>query len=128
MSAMKNIKEKILYSFLFFLFLLIDQASKLSATDIFKNYDFAFSIKLPQTLIYSIYLILLAALGYWFINKAQKNWQNKIAFVLILSGALSNIVERIYLGYVRDFIYIYNGVFNIADFFIISGIVILIII
>jgi len=44
---------------------------------------------------------------------------------LILSGAIGNLIDRIFLGYVRDFIRIelFSFVFNLADLFITAGVV-----
>jgi lipoprotein signal peptidase len=44
---------------------------------------------------------------------------------LILAGAVSNVGERTIFGFVRDWVYIYTGVFNLADGYIILGIIIL---
>lgn len=123
---MKNIKEKVLFSFLFFLFVLIDQIAKYRfAGREFRNYFFAFSLHLPVWLMYLIYAILLAALVLWFIYSRKKTVLVKLAFTLVLAGALSNLTERIVLGYVRDFIYIYTGIFNPADFMIILGLLVM---
>lgn len=123
---MRNIKDKVLYSFLFFLFVAADQLSKyyFSGKE-FRNYYFAFSLHLPVWLMYFIYAILLAALLSWFISSKTKTQWIKISFILVLAGAVSNLVERIALGYVRDFIYIHTGIFNLADFMIILGLLIL---
>lgn len=48
------------------------------------------------------------------------------AFTLILAGALGNMIDRFYLGYVRDFIHFFVGnfnfpVFNIADSCVVIG-------
>lgn len=45
---------------------------------------------------------------------------------LIISGAIGNFIDRIFLGYVRDFISIrfFSFVFNIADMWITFGIII----
>ncbi|SRR5579885_3544949 len=89
----------------------------------FLNNKFAFSLPVPVVIMYVVYAAVMAAI----IIYLQKNWQklgqfHKIAWALILAGAISNIGERIALGYVRDFIYILNGIFNIADAYIILGI------
>ena len=44
---------------------------------------------------------------------------------MIISGAIGNLVDRIFLGYVRDFISIkiFSFVFNIADMFITFGVI-----
>lgn len=47
---------------------------------------------------------------------------NKIWFVLIMAGGLSNLIDRIRLGYVVDFIDLkFWPVFNLADVFITIG-------
>ena len=56
----------------------------------------------------------------------------KWGFIVIISGAVSNIIDRIYSGYVIDFIYLhykkfYWPAFNIADICITIGILMLII-
>jgi lipoprotein signal peptidase len=73
--------------------------------------------------IYAGALILI----FWYLAKHFFNFDSiqAWAWILILAGALANIGERIVLGYVRDFIYIFNGIFNFADGYIILGIVLL---
>ena len=124
-------KKNWLFAFLFVLLVAIDQLSKASARNIFINKQFAFSLPLPVFLMYAIYFTVLAGLAYYAakhyrVFSAAERW----AFALIFAGALSNVVERIVLGYVRDFIYIifyhWVGVYNLADGYIILGILILI--
>ncbi|MHB8870892.1 MAG: signal peptidase II [Candidatus Doudnabacteria bacterium] len=127
---MKNIKEKIIYSFLFFLSFFLDQATKhfvfkKQSALIFKNENFAFSLRIPTPLMYLTYIVLLTLLTNWFVKKQNKNILDKFGFVLILSGAVSNISERLFNGFVIDFIHIHTGVFNLADFFIMLGIILL---
>ena len=53
---------------------------------------------------------------------------SKTAFVLIFSGAIGNLIDRIMLNYVRDFLYfrlINFPVFNLADVFVVVGVMIL---
>src|SRR5436305_2041951 len=116
--------------FLFCVLILADQLSKQFAARVFRNYVFAFSLPLPVWLIYLIYAAVLFSIAYY----AAKNYKNftiavTLAWVLILTGAVCNVGERLFLGYVRDFIYIsffrWVGVYNLADFYIILGIIIL---
>ena len=96
--------------------------------ELFPNSNFAFSIPLPHLLIYSIYVLLLAGLIFWYTNLKNKTFLLSLGLTLILAGALSNIGDRLFLGYVRDFIYIFWGnVFNLADLYIIAGIILLLI-
>ncbi len=64
--------------------------------------------------------ILLCALLIWFLikNYSKLHTLIRIAFALILAGALGNLVDRVFLGYVRDMLYfvlIDFPVFNVAD-------------
>jgi len=46
------------------------------------------------------------------------NFWYKAAFILIFSGAMGNFIDRVFFGYVRDFIkldFINFAIFNIAD-------------
>ncbi len=94
----------------------------------FKNAQFAFSVPLPAGLIYIIYALVLGVLIiYVYRNYVGFRLANYMAWTLIFAGSLSNIGERIALGYVRDFIYFYGGgIFNTADIYIVLGVLILI--
>lgn len=53
--------------------------------------------------------------------------KNALGYSLILGGALSNTYERVFKGYVTDYIRIGNTVYNISDFMIFAGALLLII-
>lgn len=114
------------------LFIIIDQLTKLAAVrfswSIFYNNNFAFSLPVPLVLMYLIYFFILASIAIY-IYRTWKRFSNqqKFAWCLVCSGGLSNIGERIVLGSVRDFIPIINGMWNIADFFILIGLVLLLV-
>ncbi len=108
----------------------LDQFSKSLVVEPFRNYFFAFSIQLPVWVMYVIYLVAMAAIVKYLVKNFFKlNFSERLAWVLIFIGATSNIVERLVLGYVRDFIYIsfsrWTGVYNLADGYIIAGVIIL---
>ena len=132
-TQQKNESTKLMpFVFLFLALVFFDQAAKHFAHNIFRNAVFAFSIPLPVWLIYFVYAGVVLAMVYY--TATQYNFfsfTSKIAWTFIFAGAVSNIIERIFLGYVRDFIYIHflqlTGIYNLADFFIIIGIVILLI-
>ena len=68
-------------------------------------------------------------------TELKKNINNKIFVIslsLIISGALGNLIDRIFRGYVVDFISftLFNkemAIFNIADIFITIGVTILLV-
>ncbi len=118
------------FVFLFALLIITDQLAKKFASRVFENQNFAFSLPLPVWLMYVIYALVLGGLVYYTVKHyKQLNFIHRLAAVLIFAGAASNIVERIYSGFVRDFIYItlykWTGVYNLADGYIIAGIILL---
>jgi signal peptidase II len=128
----------------FILLLGIDQLSKLIVFDynailpfsvfdwlvLFKNDQFAFSLPVPIGIMYAIYAIVIGAI-IWHLRKTYRslNSTTSLAWIFILAGGLSNIVERLFIGYVRDFIPVPNGgIINVADIYIILGVLMLLII
>lgn len=90
------------------------------------NHNFAFSLPIPSFLMFALYALILGAIGWHVVkNFGKLTFGHRLAWVLILTGALSNVGERIALGYVRDFIYVLSGIFNLADGYIIVGVIIL---
>ena len=76
------------------------------------------SFRTPFFIIISI--IAISGLLYFFIAFAKESRLNQIALTLILSGAVGNLVDRLTLGVVRDFIDVHWydlhwPAFNFAD-------------
>jgi len=134
------------FVFLFFCFLtliLVDQLTKyavfhseigdflntfrpLAGKQLFINFNFAFSLQLPVVLMYLIYASVLALIASFLRRHYNRLSDIELtAWVLIVAGACSNVFERIALGYVRDFIFFAHGIFNLADGYILVGLVIL---
>lgn len=96
-----------------------------------KNTGAAFSIlsdKVPFLAIISI-VFCVAAVVYW-IKKKPQHPLLCTSLVLLFSGALANALDRIFRGYVVDFIsatFVDFPVFNIADIAITIGAVLLVI-
>jgi signal peptidase II len=63
-----------------------------------------------------------------FKDQAKRSRLVCIAFGMIVGGAIGNIVDRVHLGYVVDFIDLYRvwpNIFNVGDSCITSGVVLL---
>ncbi|MBU2633947.1 MAG: signal peptidase II [Nanoarchaeota archaeon] len=110
---------------LIILLILLDQVTKYFLTNII-NYGAAFGILQNQTLFLIIVsLIVLGFCIYYFIKYKNKN--QRIALSLIIAGTASNLIDRIFLGYVRDFINLQIWpVFNLADSYNVIGVGLLI--
>ena len=73
-------------------------------------------------------LIICGFIFYFEKNRSEcKGIISKIFFIMAIAGGVSNVFDRIYRGYVVDFIDISDlinfAIFNIADIFIVVGIV-----
>jgi signal peptidase II len=67
----------------------------------------------------------------WLATIARSDWRNALPLSLVIGGALGNLIDRLRLGQVTDFIDVYWGdahfpAFNIADSAITVGAVLLI--
>ena len=74
-------------------------------------------------------LIVLLIFWYSFRDQAGKSLLVRIAFGMILGGAIGNIVDRLHYRYVVDFIDFYRiwpNIFNLADACITIGVILLI--
>lgn len=86
---------------------------------------------LPNARVYFIIVtLILAAFLVFLLVRYRKLLPklSKVALTVILSGAIGNLIDRIILGYVRDFIafdFIEFPVFNIADCCVTIGAVLL---
>ncbi len=95
-----------------------------------KNYGVAFNMLNNKRFVIILFSVILLALIYNYMKNFKNNKRNIIAFGLVYGGIVGNLVDRLFLGYVRDFIdfrIINYPVFNIADSAIVIGIVLLII-
>jgi len=75
-----------------------------------------------------VFLIMVVVFGILNFKISSKTYN--VGYVLILAGALGNFIDRIALGYVRDFIsldIIHFAIFNFADSCLTIGVVLVII-
>lgn len=88
-----------------------------------KNDGAAFSILESKKL----FLIIISILALFFlIYYVTKKDKNNIGYFFLIGGIIGNLIDRLFLGYVIDFIGViifkYNfPIFNVADIFIVLG-------
>ena len=98
-----------------------------------RNTGVAFSM-LPSSKYFVLgisFIIIIGIICYLYKNRPKSNIE-KVAYSLILGGAIGNFINRIFYGYVTDFIDIkifsYDyPIFNLADTFIVIGVILLLI-
>ena len=146
-----NNKFNLTLFFLFLTLVILDQITKALVINFFNlydsvallpminltfvvNYGFAFGLlnnpSLNQILVSLVILVIIVYFLYLLIKTQDKIFQ--LTLTLILAGALGNFIDRIFRGFVIDFIDIYIGkyhwpAFNIADSCITVGFVVLMI-
>jgi len=73
-----------------------------------------------------ISVLIIAALIYLF-NSSKKEKESLLAISLIMAGAIGNLIDRIFLGHIIDFLdFRIFPIFNFADSLITIGIIYLI--
>lgn len=93
-----------------------------------RNTGAAFSIFSGKTMYLAIFtLVVVVALTFFLISQKKKNPDKKLylySIAMMIGGAIGNMIDRFFLGYVVDFIdftLINFAVFNVADIFITIG-------
>ena len=142
-------KENFLFAILGLILILIDQIFKaivckylyksgmvaikgiLNITYV-ENTGGAYGIGTNKTIIFTLitFIIVVLLIIYFFVkNKDISKW-NKFSFILIISGGIGNLIDRLFRGYVVDYIDVNPIVkfpmFNFADMCIVIGCIIII--
>lgn len=89
-----------------------------AAFGVFQNMTWFFSV---MTAIISIFILV-------FLFRYKKHtFLTYAASVLIVAGGLGNLIDRIFLGYVVDFIHVmfFDYIFNFADCMVVVGVILL---
>lgn len=143
MDKSLKIKEHIIVYSIIALLVIIDILSKIfteginveligSIVSLYSTHNTgaAWSMFSDATIILAIISVLFLIAGVWFNAKTNvtKTKLYYFSFILIFAGAMGNAIDRVFLGYVRDFIrldFINFPVFNLADSFLVIGVILL---
>jgi signal peptidase II len=96
------------------------------------NPGFAFGVRILPPLVLKIFALLAAsALGYYLFTRWSESLQQNLSLSLIMGGAIGNLIDRIRIGEVIDFLsvdfpdFIMDRfpVFNVADSMVSIGVV-----
>lgn len=92
----------------------------------------AWSILNNHSYLFIIFSVIALIILIRFMFQFKNNLRNNIAFACTVAGIMSNLADRLFLGYVRDFldftIFRYDyPIFNIADIAIVVGVLLLIV-
>lgn len=89
------------------------------------------SLPHQHLLLAGLSLAALVAIAYYFVRLPAAAWLPRTALALVLGGAVGNLIDRLRLGYVVDFVHVFwrDHVwpdFNVADSAITVGVVLLV--
>lgn len=92
------------------------------------NEGIAFSMLtgMNETWLLAMILAVIAFVTYLWARSSPSRWISQIGFILVVAGALGNLIDRAVLGYVVDYLLFHVGnwyfaVFNFADALISVG-------
>ena len=95
-------------------------ANKFLGWQPFLNPGVAFGIPLPNiiTVIFSIFVLIILI---YLVTKKSSTVSWITALILIISGALSNLIDRLMYAHTIDYLLILTGIINLADILIVLG-------
>lgn len=89
-----------------------------------ENRGAAFGMLQGQKFFFVIMTFLLIGLFFVYLKKVHANKWMTLTATFIIAGAIGNLIDRMLLGYVVDFIdfhIIWRYVFNVADIYVVGG-------
>ncbi len=138
---MSFIRKTMLINFLISILFLVDRLTKWLALKIpeegiflwskkfcgllfYRNFNMIFNLELSAGLLYGLIGAVLAVIIWLlFKNYRKKNYFLVACLSLIVVGAISNLIDRLFFGYVVDFISFFDySIFNLADVYIVAGV------
>lgn len=94
-----------------------------------ENRGAAFGLMQGGQVFFIIATVLILIVGVYFVKKGRATSKFQEYFIaMIMSGAVGNLIDRIRLGYVIDFLdfeFIWSYVFNFADIMVVVGTILL---
>lgn len=87
----------------------------------FENTGIAFSIALPPYITILLTPFILLFLFLFFRGLTNPNTMTTLGVFSVLSGAISNFIDRVLFGFTTDYLLFFSSVINIADILITVG-------
>jgi len=127
MFSLRKKNKRVIFYFLPIFLFITDRCLKifyLAEEKVFYNKKISLSsIYLPTGVFYSLFSLIFAGLILGLIASYRRKKTFYIfSFCLIIAGALSNFIDRLFFGAVLDYFKIYTSVFNLADLAILAGV------
>ena len=93
-----------------------------------ENRGAAFGMLQNNQTVFIVVAAIASCYGIYYLHTKKMNNIGKIGIILVISGAIGNLIDRVRLGFVVDYLdfhIIWNYVFNLADCFVVVGTILL---
>lgn len=93
-----------------------------------ENRGAAFGMLKDNQIIFIIVAMIVTIGGIYYLNTRKIHRLGQSAIVMIIAGAIGNMIDRVRLGFVVDYFdfrFIWEYVFNVADIFVVVGTIML---
>lgn len=93
-----------------------------------ENRGAAFGMLQNNQTIFIVVAAIASCYGLYYLHTKKVNNIGKTGIILVISGAIGNLIDRVRLGFVVDYLdfhIIWNYVFNLADCFVVVGTILL---
>lgn len=93
-----------------------------------ENRGAAFGMLQNNQTIFIVVAAIASCYGLYYLHTKKVNNIGKIGILLVISGAVGNLIDRVRLGFVIDYLdfhIIWSYVFNLADCFVVVGTILL---
>ena len=93
-----------------------------------ENRGAAFGMLQNNQTIFILVAAIASIFGLYYLHTKKVNNLGKIGILLFISGAIGNLIDRVRLGFVVDYLdfhIIWSYVFNLADCFVVVGTILL---
>ena len=93
-----------------------------------ENRGAAFGMLQNNQSIFILVAAVASCFGLYYLHSKKVNNLGKIGILLVISGAIGNLIDRVRLGFVVDYLdfhIIWSYVFNLADCFVVVGTILL---
>ena len=93
-----------------------------------ENRGAAFGLFQNNQIIFVVVAMIACIVGLYYLYKKDLNLLAKSSIILLISGAIGNMIDRVKLGFVVDYFdfrIVWEYVFNVADIFVVVGTILL---
>ena len=93
-----------------------------------ENRGAAFGMFQNNQIVFVLIALVASIFGLYYLHKKKIPMVGRVGIILIIAGAIGNLIDRVRLGFVVDYFdfrFIWEYVFNVADIYVVVGTILL---